>query len=160
MEKSHTFVGKKTPAFCLPNERGEQVCLRDLIGRKKMIVLYFYPKDMTSGCAVEAREFTQLKKSFDTHKAEIYGISKDDQKRHQKFIEKESLLISLLSDESCKTLVKYNVWKEKSMYGRKYMGIMRETFLIDAMGTVVKHWQNVKPAGHAKEVLEVIKQLK
>lgn len=158
MEK--VYEGKKAPAFTLPNEKDEKVALKDILASGENVVLFFYPKDLTTGCTVEANGFSALKKKFSSAKTVVLGVSKDSVKQHVKFIDKENLSISLLSDESFKVLEKYNVWKEKSMYGRKYMGIMRETFLIGTDGRVLKHWQKVKPAGHAQEVLDCLKEIK
>lgn len=153
------LTGTQAPKFSLPNQTGKVVSLETLLQENKMILLYFYPKDMTSGCTTEAIGFSAIKEKFAEFSTKILGVSKDSCVRHQKFIAKESLTIDLLSDESLKMLEDYGVWIEKSMYGRKYMGISRESFLIDNSGKIIHHWQKVKPADHPAEVLELIKSL-
>ena len=142
--------GSPFPNFSLPNQDGKIVTLADLAGQKA--VLFFYPKDMTSGCTVEACEFTEALPDFGS--IPVYGVSPDAPKRHLKFIEKESLKMDLLSDEEHKLLTACGIWIEKSMYGRKYMGVERTTVLLDATGAVQRVWRKVKPAGHAQEVLK------
>lgn len=161
------FEGKKASAFCLKNQNNEKICLKDFqkngkFGEKdgKKVLIYFYPKDLTSGCTLESVLFTKMKKKFENQNTVILGISKDTVELHQKFIKKERLKNDLLSDEEHKVLEKYGVWKEKSMFGKKYMGVMRESFLIDENGKVLKHFQKVKPATHPEEVLEFLKSLK
>ncbi len=149
---------KNSPKFTLQNQRGEKVSLREEL-EKNMVLLYFYPKDMTSGCTLEGIGFSERKKKFEKLGVKIFGISADSVDRHAKFCEKESLKIDLLSDEDKKVCEKYGVWVEKSMYGKKYMGIARESFLIGQDGKVFKHWQKVKPAQHPQEVLEFVKTL-
>lgn len=123
----------------------------------KWLVLYFYPRDLTSGCTKEAEGFRDLYKEFKAAGAEILGVSCDGAKSHQKFIEKLDLPFDLLVDEDKKVVNEFGVWVEKSMYGKKYMGISRETFLFGPDGKVVKHYAKVKPAEHAEEVLAEIK---
>jgi len=125
----------------------------------KWVVLYFYPKDMTSGCTIEAKDFTCLKKEFEKLNAVIIGVSPDTQDRHDKFTEKEKLTIDLIPDPEHKILEKWDVWKEKSMYGRKYMGVVRTTVLIDPKGKIVQRWDKVNVKDHAKEVLAKLKEL-
>lgn len=149
--------GKKAPAFSLPGSSGETVKLADLKGRA--FVLYFYPKDATSGCTLEAQEFRDLDKEFKKAKVSVYGVSPDSVESHCKFITKEKLSFELLADTDHKIAEKYGVWGEKSMYGRKYMGIFRTTFLVDKTGKIVKVWEKVTPRGHAREVLEAAKAL-
>ncbi|MGE3247531.1 MAG: thioredoxin-dependent thiol peroxidase [Beijerinckiaceae bacterium] len=149
--------GGKAPAFKLPASSGGDVSLASLKGKKA--VLYFYPKDDTSGCTREAIDFTALAKEFEKAGTAVVGISPDSIKKHQKFIEKHNLGIELLADESKSMLEDYGVWTEKSMYGRKYMGVERTTVLIDANGKVAKVWNKVKVAGHAQEVLEAAKAI-
>ena len=122
-------AGAKAPAFNLPRDGGGKVSLASLKGKK--IVLYFYPKDDTSGCTTEAKDFTKLKAKFKAAGAEVYGVSPDPVASHDKFVKKHELGIPLLSDESKEMLEAYEVWKEKSMYGRTYMGVERTTVLID-----------------------------
>lgn len=147
----------KAKAFSLNNQDGNKVSLKDFEG--KWLVLYFYPKDMTSGCTIEAHDFTKALQKFKKVNAGVIGVSPDSEKTHCKFIEKEKLKLTLLSDESKKTLEKYGVWKEKSMYGRKYMGVERSTFLIDPDGNIAKEWRKVKVPGHVDEVLSTLKEL-
>jgi len=151
-------VGDKAPDFCLPNQDSEEICLRDFAG--SWVVLYFYPKDNTPGCTTEALDFTALKSEFEKEGATILGVSPDSIKRHQNFITKKELQITLLSDEDKEVAQKYGVWQLKKMYGREYMGIVRSTFLIDPDGNIAEIWTKVKVKGHAQEVLEKLKELK
>ena len=144
-------AGSKAPAFNLPADDGTSVALKDLKGQQ--VILFFYPKDMTSGCTVEARGFQAELSKFTRKGAVILGISKDSVASHQKFKEKEGLTYRLLSDKDGDTCEAYGVWVEKSMYGRKYMGIERTTFLIDAEGKIEKIFPKVKVEGHCGEVL-------
>lgn len=147
--------GAKAPNFSLPNANGELVSLSDFKG--KNVVLYFYPKDDTSGCTVEACEFTDNLKQFEKIDAIVLGVSADSVESHKKFEQKHKLKVTLLSDEDKKVLQAYGVWQEKSMYGRKFMGIVRTTFIISPDGKIKKVFNRVSPKGHAKEVLEAIK---
>ncbi len=133
---------KKAPDFCLPDEQGNPVCLNKLKG--KWIILYFYPKDNTSGCTKEALQFTENKKLFLEKNAIIYGISPDDETSHQKFISKLSLGIPLLSDTEKKVVKLYGAWGTKKNYGKEYEGVIRSTFIINPDGIIVYNWQNVK----------------
>ena len=146
--------GKKAPAFALPSSDGGKVSLKDFAGRK--VVLYFYPKDDTSGCTKEACQFRDAKKEFEGAGAVILGVSPDRLPSHEKFIAKFDLPFALLSDEDHKVAEKYGVWKEKSLYGRKYMGIERTTFVIDAEGRIAKVFPKVKVPDHDREVLEAL----
>jgi peroxiredoxin Q/BCP len=150
--------GKKAPDFTLPDDTGEKVRLSKLKGHP--VVVYFYPKDDTSGCTQEAKDFTCLADDFAAAGAELLGISPDSPTKHQKFKAKHELSIRLLADEQKEVAQAYGVWVEKSMYGRKYMGIERSTFLIDGSGKVVKSWRKVKVPGHAEEVLAAVRALK
>ncbi len=150
-------IGSPAPGFSLPGPGGTDVSLASLAGRK--VVLYFYPKDDTSGCTQEAQEFNALRADFTAAGAEVIGVSPDSPKSHGKFAGKYGLDLTLLSDEAKETLSAYGVWVEKSMYGRKYMGVERTTVLIDAEGRVVKVWSKVKVPGHAKEVLEAVRAM-
>lgn len=143
--------GDLAPAFTLETDCGEKVSLKDFKG--KMVVLYFYPKDMTSGCTQQACDFRDLKAKFTRADAVILGVSKDSVARHEKFKEKEGLNFTLLSDEDGKVCAAYGVWKEKSMYGRKYMGIERTTFVIGPNGKILKIFSKVKIPGHVEAVL-------
>lgn len=147
--------GDKAPAFALPTENGD-VHLSDYQGA---LVLYFYPKDDTSGCTKQAIAFSEHLDAFEKAGAKVLGVSKDPVKKHIKFREKHGLTVPLASDdETFETLEAYGVWKEKSMYGRTYMGIERSTFLIDG-GKVVRAWRKVKVPGHVEEVLEAVQAL-
>ncbi len=142
--------------FCLPDYKGEAHCLHDFRG--KWVVLYFYPKDNTSGCTKEAKDFTRMKKEFEKLNAVIIGISKDPPKSHARFIEKQELDILLLSDVNHEVIEKYGAWGKKKRYGREYFGTVRSTFLIDPQGRIVRAWENVKVAGHVEEVLAALKE--
>lgn len=149
--------GDLAPAFELPGAGGEKVSLAALKG--KNVVLYFYPKDDTSGCTKEAIEFNALREEFAKAKTVVVGMSPDPVKRHDKFREKYDLSLPLASDETKDTLAAYGVWVEKSMYGRKYMGVERTTALIRADGRIARIWRKVKVPGHAEEVLAAAKAL-
>lgn len=146
--------GKKAPAFSAKDQAGATVKLAELKG--KYVVLYFYPKDMTSGCTVEACEFRDEHSALKKKGAVVLGVSPDGEKSHQKFIAKHELPFQLLVDEDHAVAEAYGAWGEKSMYGRKFMGIIRSTTLIAPDGTVAKHWPKVKAAGHAAEVLAAL----
>jgi thioredoxin-dependent peroxiredoxin len=148
-------VGKKAPEFSLLNQDGKKISLKDYLGKK--VVLYFYPKDDTSGCTKEACNFRDEFPKFTKTKAVILGVSPDTVKSHKKFAEKYDLNFDLLADEEKKVVEKYEVWKEKSMYGRKYMGVERTTFIIDEKGKIKTIFNKVKVDGHNKEVLEALK---
>jgi peroxiredoxin Q/BCP len=145
----------KAKEFCLPNQDGVEICLRDLLGR--WIVLYFYPKDNTPGCTTEAKEFSELIDEFEKLGAIVIGISPDSPKRHSNFIQKHNLKITLLSDENKEVLKAYGAWGKKKMYGKEYEGVIRSTFIISPDGEIVKEFKNVKAKGHAKRVLEELK---
>jgi peroxiredoxin Q/BCP len=150
--------GQPAPSFCLPDQTGETVCLKDFRG--KWLVLYFYPRDNTAGCTREAREFSALKDDFTAENAVILGVSKDSVKSHQNFIQKQELTITLLSDEDTSVHQQYGVWRMKKNYGKEYMGTVRSSFLIDPEGIVVKVWDNVRTVGHAGEVLNALTESK
>lgn len=147
-------AGKKAPDFTLPTDTGEELTLSSLKGQ--WVVLYAYPKDDTSGCTTQACEFRDLFPKFKKGKAVILGISPDPVKSHAKFKAKYDLPFTLLADTEKTVLQAYDVWKEKSMYGRKYMGVERTTFVIDPKGKIAHVFEKVKPAGHADEVMAVI----
>ena len=147
----------KAPDFTLPSTNGENQKLRDLLG--KYVVIYFYPKDDTPGCTIETNDFNKLLPKFKKLNCEIFGISKDTIKSHDKFREKFKIKFDLLSDEEIKVLKKYKVWGKKKFMGREFMGIIRSTILIDKKGKIIKVWDNVKVKDHAKEVLETLKSL-
>ena len=148
----------KAYEFCLPNQDGVEICLRDLKG--KWIVLYFYPKDNTPGCTTEAKEFSELLDEFEKLGAVVIGISPDSPKKHCNFIEKHGLKVTLLSDENKEVLKAYGAWGKKKMYGKEYEGVIRSTFIINPKGEIVKEYKKVKAKGHAAKVLEDLKELK
>ena len=145
------------PNVILPNEFGKIIDLKNY--RPNLIVLFFYPRDNTSGCTKEAKDFTANLKLFNSAKVSVFGVSKDSIESHEKFVKKQDLAISLLSDENGSVCEDFEVWKEKTMYGKTYMGIERSTFIIDGKGLVIKEWRKVKVADHVKEVLQVIDKL-
>jgi peroxiredoxin Q/BCP len=147
--------GKKAPDFKLKDQEGKTIALSDFKG--KNVILYFYPKDNTSGCTAEACNFRDEFPKFKNINAVILGVSPDSVESHQKFVKKYNLPFRLLSDEKKEVLEKYEVWKEKNMYGRKYMGVERTTFIINPDGTIGKIFRKVKVADHNKEVLEALK---
>ena len=150
-------AGAKAPAFTLARDGGTSVSLKDFKGRK--LVLYFYPKADTPGCTTEAIAFSRLRAAFAKAEAEILGVSADSAAAQDRFIAKHKLKIALGSDESKKMLEAYGAWGEKSMYGRKFMGVIRRTFLIDGNGRIARVWPKVRVAGHADEVLEAARAL-
>ena len=149
--------GDRAPDFDLPADGGRRIALSRLKG--KPVVLYFYPKDNTSGCTAEALAFSKDAKAFARAGAVVVGVSKDSAASHDKFKSKYDLALDLAADEDTKTAVAYGVWVEKSMYGRKYMGMERATFLIDAKGKIRQVWRKVKVPGHSAEVLGAVKAL-
>jgi peroxiredoxin Q/BCP len=146
--------GKPAPAFTLKSGAGDTVRLAALRGKK--VVLYFYPKDDTSGCTLEANQFQENLGEFEARNAVVLGVSPDSCAKHVKFAGKYGLSFALLADEDHAVAEKYGVWVEKSMYGKKYMGIQRATFLIDEHGKIAQVWPKVKPDGHAREVLAAL----
>ncbi len=152
-----TASGTAAPDFTALTDDGSSLTLSSLRGRP--VVVYFYPKDDTSGCTVEACEFRDMFPRFDSTKAVILGVSPDDVKSHAKFVKKFDLPFTLVADTDKAIAMAYDVWKEKSMYGRKYMGVERTTFLIDAKGKIAHVFAKVKPAGHAAEVMAAIDAL-
>lgn len=157
MTQASLAAGMSAPVFTLPGDGGKTRSLSDFAG--KMLVLYFYPKDDTSGCTQEAKDFNALKDDFAKAGASIMGVSPDSTASHSKFKKKYDLGFDLASDESKDMLTAYGVWVEKSMYGRKYMGVERTTFLIDGKGEIVRVWNKVKVPGHAEEVLAAARGL-
>jgi len=149
--------GENAPDFSLPDDAGLVVRLSKLKGRP--VVVYFYPKDDTSGCTQEAKDFSCLADQFAKAGADVVGISPDSAARHKKFKTKYDLPLRLLADENKDAANAYGVWVEKSMYGRKYMGVERSTFLIDSKGKIARSWRKVKIPGHAEEVLAAVKAL-
>ena len=150
-------INTKAPNFILPSTLKKKYSLKDSLG--KYIVIYFYPKDDTAGCTIETNDFNKLLTKFKKLECEIYGISKDSLKSHDKFRDKYKIKFDLLADEEIKVLKKYKVWGKKKFMGREFMGINRTTFLIDKKGKIIKIWENVKVKDHAKEVLETLKIL-
>ena len=145
-------IGQMAPLFSLTSDEGVEISLSELKG--KYVVLYFYPKDDTPGCTIEAQDFSKKNAEFEKLEAVILGVSKDNVASHCKFIEKYKLAVSLLADENGEVCKSYDVIKEKSMFGKKYFGIDRSTFLIDKMGRIIDSWSSVKVKGHVDEVLK------
>jgi peroxiredoxin Q/BCP len=150
-------AGAKAPAFTLPRDGGSTISLRDFKGRN--LVLYFYPKADTPGCTKEAIAFSGLRTAFARTGTDILGVSADPVAAQDKFKSKHKLKIALASDETRKMLEAYGAWGEKSMYGRKYMGVLRKTFLIDGQGRIARVWPKVSVPGHAEEVLDAARGL-
>ena len=144
----------KAPEFKLPSTNKKNYSLKDSIG--KYVVIYFYPKDDTPGCTIETNDFNKLLAKFKKLNCEVFGISKDNLKSHNKFRDKYKIKFDLLADEELKVLKKYKVWGKKKFMGREFMGIIRSTFLIDKKGKILKTWINVKVKDHAKEVLDTL----
>ncbi len=152
-----TKIGNPAPDFTLPRDGGDTITLSAL--RPQAVVLYFYPKDDTPGCTTEAKDFTALADQFADAGAVVIGVSKDSVKAHDKFVAKHGLGVILASDEGADTCERWGVWAEKSMYGKKYMGIERSTFLIDGQGRIAQAWTKVKVPGHVAEVLAAARAL-
>ena len=150
-------INTNAPSFKLPSTSKDDYSLKNSIG--KYIVIYFYPKDDTPGCTIETNDFNKLLTKFKKLECEVYGVSKDNLKSHDKFRDKYKIKFDLLADEELKVLKKYKVWGKKKFMGREFMGILRTTFLIDKKGKIIKIWDNVKVKDHAKDVLETIKNL-
>ncbi len=143
--------------FILPSTSKKNFILKNTIG--KYVVLYFYPKDDTPGCTIETNEFNKLLPKFKKLECEVYGISKDSLKSHDKFKDKYKIKFDLLSDEDLKVIKKYKVWKKKKFMGREFMGVVRTTYLLDKKGQILKVWNNVKAKDHAIEVLQTLKSI-
>ena len=150
-------INSKAPNFNLVSTNGNSYSLKDSIGR--YVVLYFYPKDDTPGCTIETNDFNKLLSKFKKLNCEVYGVSKDNMKSHNKFKEKYKIKFDLLSDDEIKIVKSYKVWAKKKFMGREFMGIVRSTFLIDPMGKIVKIWDNVKVKDHAQEVFDTLKNI-
>lgn len=149
--------GAEAPDFALPRDGGGTISLSEFRGRP--VVLFFYPKDDTEGCTMEAKDFTAAKADFDAAGVALIGLSPDPVKKHDRFVQKHDLAVPLASDENHATLEAYGVWKEKSMYGRTYMGVERTTVLIDADGKIAEIWPKVKVKGHVEAVLDAARKL-
>ncbi len=149
-------MSQNAPDFTLPGTEGD-VTLSAL--RPAPVVLFFYPRDNTSGCTTEAQDFTALLPEFEAAGVKVFGISKDDMASHARFVEKKALGMPLLSDADGTTCEDFGVWQEKKMYGKTFMGIVRSTFQIDGSGQIVREWRKVKVAGHAAEVLDAARAL-
>ena len=150
-------INSRAPAFRSLSTSKNNYSLKDSLG--KYVVLYFYPKDDTPGCTIETNEFNKLLTKFQKLECEVYGISKDSLKSHDKFRDKYKIKFDLLADEELKIIKKYKVWKKKKFMGREFMGVVRTTYLIDKKGQILKVWNNVKAKDHAKEVLEILKSI-
>ena len=148
-------VGDKAPDFTLQSDSGKEVSLSQFLGKKE-VILYFYPKDNTPGCTKEACSFRDSINVFGSKNAEVLGVSPDSVKSHQNFIQKQNLNFTLLSDPDHKVAEAYGAWGKKSMYGKKYMGILRTTFVIGKDGKIKKVFEKVKPEGHAEEILNTL----
>lgn len=153
---SVSLIGTKVPNITLPRDGSTDISLGNISGA---MVLFFYPRDDTSGCTKESIGFSEQKAAFDAANVTVFGVSKDSVKSHDKFVAKHNLTVPLLSDENGDLCEQMGVWKEKSMYGKKFMGIERSTFLIDASGTIVCEWRKVKVPGHVEEVLTAVQDL-
>ena len=147
----------KAPLFKLPSTGKNDFNLKDALGN--YILIYFYPKDDTPGCTIETNDFNKLLSKFKKLDCEVYGVSKDSLKSHDKFRDKYKIKFDLLADEEIKVLKKYKVWGKKKFMGREFMGIIRSTYLIDKKGKILKVWDNVKVKDHAKEVLETLQNI-
>jgi thioredoxin-dependent peroxiredoxin len=150
-------IGKKAPAFTLPDQTGKERTLKEFAGQ--WVLIYFYPRDMTPGCTKEACLLRDSMSELNKLNATVLGVSKDSPESHAKFIKAEKLNFDLLADESTKMIQKYGAWQQKSMFGNKYMGIQRMSYLIDPKGKVAKVYPRVSPAKHAKEVLKDLAEL-
>ena len=144
------------PSFELPNQDNKMVKLEDMSG--KWLIIYFYPKDNTPGCTIEAKDFSCLQEEFAQIGVQVVGISKDSILSHQKFISKQELSLQLLSDVDLTTIKAYDTWREKKLYGKSFLGVIRSTFFIDPRGDINETWYNVKAKGHAEKVLEEVKK--
>jgi len=151
-------AGMPAPDFCLPDADEETVCLADLRGA--YAVIYFYPKDNTSGCTLEARSFSDAMEAFIREETPVFGISPDSTASHRRFIAKHDLTVRLLSDPDRQAIEAYGAWVPKKMYGREYMGVERSTFIIDPEGTVVAVWRKVRVKGHVDAVMAALEEIK
>ena len=154
---SNIEPGQKAPLFELPISKDQTISLAELAGAP--LVVYFYPRDNTSGCTMEAQDFSRLIEDFSAIGVKIIGISPDSVRKHANFTQKHDLKIMLAADEDKEVAQKYGVWAEKKMYGRTYMGIVRSTFLINSQGKIARIWRKAKVKGHAQQVLEAAREL-
>jgi peroxiredoxin Q/BCP len=152
------FINKMAPAFCLPDAEKTSICLDSFRG--KWVILYFYPRDNTPGCTIEAMQFNAALEKFADLGAQVIGVSADSPESHQKFAAKHNLSIILLSDSEHAVLRAYDAWKPKTMFGREFLGTQRDTFLIDPQGKIISVWRKVSPKGHAEEVKAVLLEKK
>ena len=157
MDETKLNIGDKAPDFCLLDQDKKEICLKDYEG--KNIILYFYQKDNTPGCSLEAMMFTKYKPEFEKLNTTIIGVSKDSCDSHRKFIKNKNLNLTLISDEDKEINEKYGVWKPKKFMGKEFLGTIRTTFLISKEGIIKKIWDNVKVKGHVEEVLDEVKKL-
>jgi peroxiredoxin Q/BCP len=148
---------QQAPSFCLKNQNDEHTCLSDFKGN--WVVLYFYPKDNTPGCTIEAKNFSESVDKFKNYNTVVIGVSPDSTNSHRKFTKNHNLSLQLLSDPDHTTLKDYNVWKPKKLYGKEFLGVVRSTFLIDPNGNIAYHWPKVKVAGHVNQVMDKLKEL-
>jgi peroxiredoxin Q/BCP len=158
MAKDNLKIGSSVKNLTLPSTEGSEFSLKNFQGKK--VVLYFYPKDSTPGCTIQGNEFSKLSSQFKKLNTEIFGISRDSISSHEKFKTKQKFKIELLSDEKETACKLFDVIHEKNMYGKKVLGVVRSTFLIDEDGTLIQEWRKVKAEGHAAEVLDYLKKLK
>ena len=147
----------KIENFCLPNQKNKDICLEDLKG--KWVILYFYPRDNSKGCTIEAQNFSNKLNNIKDLGAEVVGVSPDSVKSHQNFAKKHNLQFNLLSDPEHRVLKQFGVWQKKKMYGKEYMGVIRSTFIINPKGIIVSEWRKVKVNGHVEEVLSTLNKL-
>ena len=150
-------VGDSAPTFCLPDKDGNDVCLENF--KDKWVILYFYPKDLTSGCTIQAIDFTASLPEFEKMNTVVLGVSPDSPKSHQKFVDKHELKVLLLSDEEKTVLMDYGAWGEKTMYGKTSLGVTRSTVIINPEGKITETYPKVKAAGHVDSVKEKLKEL-
>ena len=150
-------VGDSAPTFCLPDKDGNDVCLENF--KDKWVILYFYPKDLTSGCTIQAIDFTASLPEFEKMNTVVLGVSPDSPKSHQKFVYKHELKVLLLSDEEKTVLMDYGAWGEKTMYGKTSLGVTRSTVIINPEGKIAETYPKVKAAGHVDSVKEKLKEL-
>ena len=150
-------VGDSAPTFCLPDKDGNDVCLENF--KDKWVILYFYPKDLTSGCTIQAIDFTASLPEFEKMNTVVLGVSPDSPKSHQKFVDKHELKVLLLSDEEKTVLMDYGAWGEKTMYGKTSLGVTRSTVIINPEGKIAETYPKVKAAGHVDSVKEKLKEL-